>query len=104
MDIYDHQLGGYLGTIVDVCQGSISSQRYNGNEARQESADGRGTIGIRKDAKLTDGTPAPKVRYGDRLVIGSVRYEVVSDSNWDSPHALTGRVFPRVWYDVTYRR
>lgn len=98
--------GGYsfLGSITNVVQGAISSQRASGNESRQESSDGRGQLGFLKKGKLTNGQPAPKVQFGDRIVIGGTRYEALSDANWDTPHSMTGTVFPRYWIDVSYRR
>ncbi|UXA08682.1 hypothetical protein KXD96_11780 [Mycobacterium sp. SMC-2] len=99
--------GGYtfLGTIANVLVGSISSQRYSGNEARQESADGGGSVGFERNGKLTTGEPAPVVKFGDRLVIGgSQPYEVTSDANWGTPHSMTGWQPPRYYVDVRYRR
>lgn len=91
----------FLGTMVNILQGSTSASRVND---RQESADGGGQMGFLKKGKLTDGTPAPKVQFGDRIVIGGQKFEVTSDPNWDSPHSMTGSVFPRYFVNTLYRR
>lgn len=101
VNMFDQDGNAFLGTIVNVVQGSISSQRVND---RQESSDGRGQLGFLKKGKLSTGSAAPKVQFGDRIVIGGTKYEVLSDPNWDTPHSMTGTVFPRYWVDVSYRR
>lgn len=91
----------FLGTITNVLVGSISSSRVND---REDSADGNGQIGFLKKGKLTDGSPAPKVGFGDRIVVQGQKFDVQCDPNWDTVHSMTGTTFPRYWVDVRYRR
>lgn len=108
--ITDKDGNAFLGTITNVLVGSTSSNRVND---RQESSDGRGQIGFLKRGKLIDGTPAPKVSAGDRLIIDGQPFEVLSDPNWDTPHTMTSTSFSdlpgasgfkRYWVDAAYRR
>lgn len=83
----------FIGTLTNVLMGSISAVR---TKDREESADGLGEIGFLQNQ-------APRVKFGDRLVINGQKYEVTSDPRWGTPHSMTGTVFPRYFVSVEAR-
>lgn len=80
-----------IGNIYGVLMGGPSASPTLG---RQETSDTSGQIGI----------PIYKrnvaVKFGDLLVIDSVRYRVTSRPKWNYPQSMTGTKPAYVWIDV----
>lgn len=91
--ITDKEGLAFLGTLDDIIMGGQSASKVL---SRQESSDTSGMIGCRRDR-------TPKVKFGDRIVIDGIKYEVKSVPEWDHNHPWTGTNFNRYWVDVIAR-
>lgn len=91
--ITDKEGLAFLGTLTDIIMGGQSASKVL---SRQESSDTSGMIGCRRDR-------TPKLKFGDRIVIDGIKYEVKSPPEWDHPHSFTGTNFNRYWVDVIAR-
>ena len=78
------------GTINGIVMGGQSVAPSRG---RQESSDTTGQIGC-------PNTESVKLRFGDRIVIDTVSYNVTSRPEWDYPSNLTGSSFGFYWCHV----
>lgn len=93
LNMFDVEGNAFIGTLTDIIMGGQSASR---SKAMQESADTSGMLGCRRD--LT-----PHLKFGDRIEIDGIRYEVASAPEWDHDHPFTGTNFGRYWVDVKAR-
>lgn len=84
----------FIGELEDIIMGGLSASP---SMARQETSDTRGMIGCRTDLE-------PQVKFGDRIEIDDVRYQVTSKPEWGYGHSFSGSTFfNRYWVDVEGR-
>lgn len=93
----------FIGTIEDIWLSAItpgaptvSSSAVLGAPSRQETSDANTTMCIAKG----DG---PLVKYGDRIVVQGVKFEIKTDANWDDVNPLTGTDFGRYYVSALGR-
>lgn len=103
VDILDKDGLAFIGTLTDIYMGAVTagsptvlSESTLGSPSRQESSDSTVTLGCPRHVE-------PKLRYGDRIVIDGVKFEIKSNPKWDSEHPWTGTDFGRYWVDALGR-
>ncbi|ATN93982.1 head-tail connector protein [Mycobacterium phage Kumao] len=79
-----------VGVVKGIILGGLSASP---SMERRETSDTTGQIGIPRKRN-------PRVRFGDRIDINGVRYQVVSNPEWDYPHYMTGTDFGMYWVSV----
>lgn len=87
----EENLGCFIGDILGVLLGGPSASP---SMSRQDSSDTSEQIGIPIHPLN------PVVKLGDRLIINSVRFKVISQADWAYANSMTTTKPTYAWYHV----
>ncbi|OQW34506.1 MAG: hypothetical protein A4E20_10830 [Nitrospira sp. SG-bin2] len=100
--ITDEDGAAYIGTIddiwiSDVTPGAptVATQSTLGAPSRQETSDSNVSFCCPKDGIV--------LKYGDRVVVGNMKFEIKTNANWNDVNPLTGTDFGRFYVQAVGR-